>query len=1598
MLPVIVSTIFLLLLIFLSQGNTASAGSLTFSGTIVTPSGTPYTDGGGVNLFNATNGYGTGINLDGTFTVSSITPGEYSLDISISGSSPYANPAQQQVTITSDVSGFRVQLATPTIIGTLAKPDGTPTNGCVNLHDSTWTINRNSCPSSDGQFKIGGLAAGTYIFSTEVPDNSPYVGTDQIITITSPSTTMDLGTVMFENPFVVGLVALPDGTPLVWNDDWNQRLHLSVDLWNSDRTVDKHSTFDNQSKFKFGRMPAGTYTVHVNIWDTELYTGSENVTITVPASGLDITGVPIRLTTPQLSGIISRADGTPIQNAWVNVRNSDGSLWANSNTDANGKYRIGGLPAGTYLMEVGPPQEITDVVRTDPMEVTLTSSLQTKNVTLTAASKFVTGTVKRPDGSAVACAQVNANRRGGNGWANTQTASDGTFKLTLQPGSWSIRVEQMNNFGCPAANWIYTDPEALVEFSDSTATETQTVALKVQKATASISGTVKKKDGSLVTQGNINANSQSQDGRNRWSNAQIGSDGKFKLLLVGGTYELNVWTNDPRLFTKNQRVSVSDGQALTVDFTMGEKLAHITGTVTTKAGVPLPNMQLNGNLDCGPDGCAAWSNTTTSADGTFDMAATPGHWYINFDSGRGQAYVYDGPQKDVYISSETATVANVDFALTYADVSISGKIVDESGTPFSDFSGWAYLRPLNVTADTGFREYGAPVEQGSFSFRVPSSVYSQAELGVHTPQNSQYSSPTGQTITLVADATIQKNIVVKKNDAAIVGKIVDASGLPLRSCNFSGEVFANTPNAWFGTRVNPDCTYEISLLAGTYMIGYHFEESAGFLNRPLQNSQVTIAAGSRVQFDIKTLAGDSRVSVLLLEPDGTPVRRGWVNADNHEEIDLQRRAAEQQTSQQEESFKGPGGTRSPKELFAYCSKPENKQECQDFKLPAGSEGPGGCKDALACTQYCQKNAKECEKAISGDPSTKQSKAVESHSLSVRRSSIAPLKLVQATAEEKAADTSDSFANMINTSNETKDNGVATLVVLSGHCYTFNAGIPPESSLMPPRNQTLCIDEGQKSADLTMTLRKADGRMSGFVTWNKVAVRNGWIGCWSEDGNSNGSQIINGTYSMNYASNTTYHCDANASDGTKFLRSGEQTVTVGTEKTLRKNFTLGESTFDIPPPVSECFDATQPHVITLADGTTVNLPANTIASSGTVCVSANPTINVQSQSTARPLGYAYSLEAKDENNKTVSTFNTSITISFNYTQEQLTEAGVDEDSLVPSYWDSASSTWKKPSNITQQRIKDSADGKTGTITTTTNHFTAYAVVSSGGKAGRSLTEVKTTRGRDNVTTVVVGTGKKAVKFKPFAKYKGDVDLRTLNVGGKTGQIILAVPTGAGADPTVIKVFSLKGKLIRSLKLWAGYKSGARLAVDDVTGDGRDDLFSVPQKGTTAFVVQFSNWKSYALRASNGSVSLLGNPVDLLNRGNRQIAMRAGNSLQTWRFEGGKFKKFSYDTNRLRVQNDAIERVRLNPTVTSLSTTVLTAGKGLKTITIKGQNFGNGSMILLNGTIPARRVEAKGDTILNVTIDLSKLKPKKTYNVKVINADGQSMTLNKGLRTK
>lgn len=1181
-------------------------GTATVTGTVTKPDGSSY--GNSQNEVAMVElrpeGPGNSLNEDtttgGAFTFSNVPYGQYTLTASVGSDSQYTSSRSDKVSISSStVNVGSVKLTSPTLIGVIVDPNGTAiADSQVDVRSMDYTVNRGARTGEDGSFKMGGLDNGTYILTARAPQGSQYSDTETSVSVTDKNTAKNLGNIALSSPNVIGRIVDPSGNALVISQQGpGGGLSVNVDISNQDRTTQRNTQIDSDGYFRFGTLPTGTYTLSTNIWGSSVYTSTTDQTISVTQGTLLNVG-DLRLTSPQITGTVTNPDGSEASNAWVQAHTDDWSVQKGSNAN-NGVYTIGGLSAGTYKVSINVPWGSSGVVAPDEQTVTITDggAIQTLNFQFTAAVKFVRGTVTRSNGAAVTDARVEANRPGAHSEANVE--SDGSYELSLGAGVWEIRVNPQMGPGMPTPDWIFSGFGQSVEFANNSTVENKTINFTVQTASSRVKGKVLKPDGTPLSNGNVDVRNQEGKGNGQ----PLNPDGTFNVPVAAGNYRVNVWAGENSQFTfPEKNVGVKDNETIDIGTLQASaKNAHIVGKVVKSDGTPVQGMRINANLDRAP----GWGQSTSQADGTFDIAVTEGRWHVNIDKGANSSYVYSGEPLDAEVEDDNSTVNLGNITLTYADITIEGKVVNSDGDVVLGVFGWVFARKTQAGDDNkGFGpmmggEFGGPIngQTGAFSLKVPSTGASSYTIGMHLPPDTDYSVGDEQTVAVVANQTYTKNITLKRNDASISGKLQDQDGNALTSCNFRGDVFVNSKSGdWRGAEIKSDCTYSISLLGGkSYRMGYWIEQGQGFMEKPPSSDPIDVAAGQNLVKNITVTKANATITGRVVDPSGNGIRAfvfagNWIEFENGEE-----------EFDPEDHFE--------KELFS-----------------------GG---------------------------------------------------------------------------ETDSNGNFTLNVLKGHTYEVNAGVPAEkSNYMPPDRQEVDLNT-TTSANITLQLKASTGRMTGTVTLGGAPINMGFVHCWNPEGGFTGGPVMfGGAYAMNYTSGTWY-CGADSFDGNNFYRSEEEGIVIGENETSKtKDFELKASTLQVPSAMSVTVDdVTQTQTLTLENGTQVSIPAGALGDSGSATVTATPTIDLTRTKNEQPFGVGYELEALDSSGSAITTFNTPVTITFTYTDEQLEEFDMEESALIGKYYDEDSNTWKSPTGIVQ-------DTENNVVTVSTDHFTKFAVVASG----------------------------------------------------------------------------------------------------------------------------------------------------------------------------------------------------------------------------------------------------------------------------------------------
>lgn len=282
-----------------------------------------------------------------------------------------------------------------------------------------------------------------------------------------------------------------------------------------------------------------------------------------------------------------------------------------------------------------------------------------------------------------------------------------------------------------------------------------------------------------------------------------------------------------------------------------------------------------------------------------------------------------------------------------------------------------------------------------------------------------------------------------------------------------------------------------------------------------------------------------------------------------------------------------------------------------------------------------------------------------------------------------------------------------------------------SGYINPKRQKITV-EADKTASLDLTFRTSDGVISGTVTRDGTGT-SAYVTAWAEDGGYAESNTTNtGGFDLAVSKGTTWHLRAIVQDGTTIYKSKEAVVNMDTG-TASQDLALVKQTFTLPKSQIVTFDATLDQTISLDDGATLTVPANSIANSGTVTLTITPDAVLPEQGSAKPISYGYDLKATGSNGNTIEQFNSSVTLETPYTSDQLNDANViNAEELQLGYYDKAAGVWHEIPNCT-------VNTKEKKVVCQFNHFTQFALITaSDTTAPNAPTQVKATAGTGIIT--------------------------------------------------------------------------------------------------------------------------------------------------------------------------------------------------------------------------------------------------------------------------
>ncbi|MDZ7729951.1 MAG: carboxypeptidase regulatory-like domain-containing protein [Natrialbaceae archaeon] len=421
-----------------------------------------------------------------------------------------------------------------------------------------------------------------------------------------------------------------------------------------------------------------------------------------------------------VSGTITDAQSAAaIDNASVTLETGQSAM-----TDASGNYTIANVVPGTYNLTA---DHADYAPNTTSVTVGPNGSV-TADLALTPLNGTVTGTITEADtGATIQNATVTLET----GQSATTDAS-GTYTLAdVVPGTYNLTADHAN----------YTANTTSVTVGPNQ-TVTEDLALSAQNG--SISGTVTDQDGADLSGATVTIDSTGQS-------ATTDANGTYTIADVApGSYNLTASLANYSDATATN-VTVGPGEAVTdVNLTLVELNGTVSGTVTNSSdGTALANatVEVVGTDQTATTDATGNYTITDVVPGTYDVqAAAPG---------------YVAETQNVTVPANGTATAN--FALDPAEGTVTGTVLDNSGSPVEDVT----IEAGNTSTTTG--------AAGSYTLGVAFGNYTV------TAEKTGYDNDTA-TVTVNATTTpVTQNFTLVAQNGSISGTATDQDGTALGS-------------------------------------------------------------------------------------------------------------------------------------------------------------------------------------------------------------------------------------------------------------------------------------------------------------------------------------------------------------------------------------------------------------------------------------------------------------------------------------------------------------------------------------------------------------------------------------------------------------------------------------------------------------------------------------------------------------------------------------------------------------------------------------------------------------------------------------------------
>lgn len=877
----------------------------------------------------------------------------------------------------------------------------------------------------------------------------------------------------------------------------------------------------------------------------------------------------------------------------------------------------------------------------------------------------VVGRVLDADGNPVISAAVTLNNGNWISYTTAYTDKNGNYGMAAPAGTYTFNLslpfsyERPNTFVAPPDSTVTVPTSGVLTQNTAFVAQTKTISGKITRDSA---------DGAPITDATVSLTPTSGSG---YISTKTDANGNYTAKVSGGNWIISYFTrtypsswvaatlNDSVVFVSDNSV-----ESKTKNFIGTSVDATIKGTVRKSDGTIPPSSSIGFSF-FGTGNNGVYS-TNIDGSGNFTVLVAKGTYSVS-------GWVSDNSFAMPVIENvtigkgETKDIGTI--TLISKTDSIIGKVSDSAGNPVVGVFISAYMNNgSNDWANT------STDSSGRYTLKVRPGIW---QVSAWPPPNSS-SVNTGKpvAVTVTSGVTASQDFTFQTATNTINGTIVDPQGNPIT--NLNPWVSANDGSQQWSNigASSQNGIFTLKVPKGKWTVSSYIYSSDYTSPDPVVVS--FDGDNQSTSITLRAIKNDSTISGSVYDSEGNKVTGKYVSIWA---------TKGRQGSWQQASYNQSDGTYS-------------------IKVSTGRWAIGWYVDPSLGYSSGSGLGAEIDIA-SGETKTydiKLKKADAKITGKVTKDDGSAFPGVWITADTRDPNTkTESDAGYYSNGTTAGSDGTYTLNLPAG-TYYIGGNMWYGSGYLNPKRQKVTVTSGNTgTADLVF--RKADANITGKVTKDGSGV-SAFVTAFSEEGGYAETRSSNdGMYDLSASTTSKWHVKAMLADGNSFYRSKERILQIDSSKepkTASADLELTKQSFTLPTTQTVTFDPTQQQTVSLDDGTTITIPANVVATSGTMTLTAEPDANVASESDTKPLAYGYSLKLIDQNGKEVNKFTGNITIQIKYQDSWLTDSKINDQEINTAYYDTAAGTW--------QDLKQCAINATeNTITCQVDHFTKFAVV-------------------------------------------------------------------------------------------------------------------------------------------------------------------------------------------------------------------------------------------------------------------------------------------------